>query len=213
MDTGMLHSHTLVVVLYILVLLVLAFFIISGRQNAFYTIRAKLRIPRIALETLMLGTGVYLMLKAPDGFAVYNLIKYALIIMGIGLAVVAFLKMNKFAIIGSIIVFVYIFMLSKQRNFLLQPETERITSQLATLPPTANLLDKGKIIYTIACTRCHGETGESQFRKAKNLKQSVIPIETAQHIIKVGQNAMPAFAHLNDEQIQAVSTYIQKLKK
>ncbi len=213
METGLLHTHTLVASLYTLLIIVLSFFIITGNQNAFTSLRLKLRWPRVVLEVVLLATGGILLNRAPDGLSVDYLIKYGLTLVAVVLAVVGFRRYQALPTILSILLLVYVFYASRLHDWRLRSVASRsagIGELMATSPET-QLVD-GKQLYHINCVRCHGENGRAQYRKAPDLARFAKGDAYADHLLVNGLNSMPAFAHLNENQRLAVIAYLNSLR-
>jgi mono/diheme cytochrome c family protein len=84
------------------------------------------------------------------------------------------------------------------------------TVDSATVSPSVN----GKTLYEEKCTLCHGADGKQNTMGAADLSTSTLNHETVTTIIKTGKNGMKAFSpELNDEQIEAVGTYVESLRK
>lgn len=88
------------------------------------------------------------------------------------------------------------------------PSAETSTAQA---DPVMELGDK---VYRLNCRICHGRRGNAGLGGAKKLGKSIISQEEAIQVITKGRNKMQAYEEiLTEEEIQAVSTYIQKFKK
>lgn len=210
MDLGLLHSHHLIVILYLLLLVVHLFFLFTGNRQAFTSFRGKAKWFRMSLEILMLLTGGFLLFRAPDGFAVYNLVKIFGIGGAIALTIIGFKRYKAPLVLGAVLLLGYVYGVAKMRSPLLTPESKRVASaweQAKTNNPEDSLA-QGQVIYTIACQRCHGVKGEAQYRKAKLLKESQLPDGTKASIIQNGLNTMPKFDYLDESQRRAVVAYI-----
>jgi mono/diheme cytochrome c family protein len=216
MDFGMLHSHHLFVVLSILLFATKTGLLIAKQQRLLATLNGKTKIPRIVIESLMLLTGIYLVFKAPEGLAIYNVVKYLAIVAAIPLGVIAFKRMKPAFAIAGLLCFFYAYGVSKTRSLALIPEQSRLKDKLAAFQPVSNdptvAQQRGREIYTIACQRCHGPEGNVNYRKSKKLTESVISDEQKAIIIKNGQKMMPKFEYLSDEEIKDVLLYMKSFR-
>ena len=210
MDLGFLHSHHLIVVLYIILMALHLFFLFTKNHHAFTTFRLKVKWFRMGLEILMVLTGGFLLYRAPDGLALYNIVKLGAVVGAIGVTVVGFKKYNAPFILLGIILMGYAYGVAKVRSPLFIPEASRVAS---AHNQQTNIHDQGKAIYTIACQRCHGADGDAQYRKAKSLAQSQMGDDYKRGVIQNGINTMPKFDYLDENQREAVLTYINTLKK
>lgn len=218
----MLHSHHLVTVLYLLLLAFKLVLLFAGNKERLATVNSRTKIPRIVLEALMLATGLYLVFRSPLGAEAEYMVKYGALAAGIALGVVAFKRYNK--VLGAIclLLFVYVYGMSRLHDPMLRPLSARISQAVTQTGAEAAPLAKGEALYSAACARCHGEDGKGNFRwkkalkeQHKNLLESPVRMskESIKSIVANGRNAMPAFNEdLSPEQIEAVAEYVQAMK-
>jgi len=221
METGLLHLHTkLIVPLFLLLFTARVVLLVVNQHNLLATLNGKVKWVRIGLETLMLLTGLYLIVSAPEGLATYNVLKYIVLLAGIVVGVIAFKKKNKVLAVFALALMLYIYPLSLTRSPLLQSEPKRVQAaitQLGSAGVTPEL--RGQVIYEQACNRCHGPAGNSQWMKSKNLTTSMLVEQDVAKIIKLGSagvgresKLMPAYEYLTDDQIADLVAYINRLK-
>ncbi len=210
METGVLHTHHLIVVVYILFIALNFIIVLLKRRNALLAIKARTRIIRIGWEVLLLGTGIFLMLKSPLGLADYILVKWITMSLGIVFFILGMKKMNALWMTLSLVMFIYTYLLGSTRNILLKPEEMRVHE--AYLTETDEAL-QGKAIYEIACARCHGEDGKSNYRKAKKLAETSLNDDAKATFIKMGKGIMPSYSYMKDEEIQVLLKYLNQLKE
>lgn len=68
-------------------------------------------------------------------------------------------------------------------------------------------------LYTIHCASCHKFDGTGGIAGAKNLKQSLLSIGEMAEVINNGRGDMMPFESILDEnEVAAVSTYVQEFK-
>ncbi len=202
MEIGMLHLHRLTVILYFILILVLAMPLLLKKRNLFITFRAKAKWIRMAMDFLLLGTGVFLLIKSPVGTSAVMMVKYGLIILAMLLLVFGLKKYNYHFLLAGLLVWIYIYGVSKTHHIFLKPYSEQ----------TANITE-GKELYNILCMRCHGEKGDAKFIKAADLRTSPRSDMEIKGIIKNGKKLMPSFEYLSDEQIEALTRYVKELRK
>jgi hypothetical protein len=111
MDTGILHTHHLLGV----ILLVLV-----GMPVVFPNLRQKLGRWHMVLDTLLLLTGIYLLVRAPAAFSGVAIGKYLLVLGAIGLAIVGGRKNRKSWQVLAFLMLAYGYGLALQRDFLLR---------------------------------------------------------------------------------------------
>lgn len=210
MDIGMLHTHHLLVVLYIILLALKVVLVTAGQKHALTTLNGRTRVTHIVLASLMLATGLYLMFKSPVGLAPHSIVKYVILLAGIALGVVGVKRMSIPLSVLALLAFGYVYGIAKTRSMTLTPEKSRIEAVWeahAAAPPTA----RGQAIYEAACIRCHGPAGDAQYRKAANLKGNEKPDPYKRQVIEQGLNTMPGYGYMTDEQLDAVVAYINTL--
>jgi cytochrome c6 len=84
----------------------------------------------------------------------------------------------------------------------------------ASINPGAALVPDGMAIFRQKCVTCHGADGTLGLNGAKDLSQSILPLEERINRITHGKNLMTPFATiLSPEEIKAVADYTLTLKK
>ena len=91
MDTGMLHTHTLVTVLFVIAMLITVITSFGDKEKA---TPKWLRLSHMILGTLMLLTGIYLMIKSPNGMEPYIILKLVLVLVATPLGIIGGRKKN-----------------------------------------------------------------------------------------------------------------------
>lgn len=217
MDTGLLHTHHLVVVLYVLLLAAKVAVVWTKNKNLLFTLNGKTKILRIVLEALMLLTGGALLVKSPVGLELFSIVKYVVLVLAIGAGIIGVKRMNPILATFSLLCFAYIYGIAKTNSPILQSEESQVQAAVSAFPAVANspadALKRGQAIYTITCLQCHGVDGTAAFRKAKNLATSPLSDAAKASIIKTGVNTMPAFTYLKEGEVQDLVLYINTFKK
>ena len=92
-------------------------------------------------------------------------------------------------------------------------EQTKRTAAVAT-DPNLTVAPDGMAIFRQKCVICHGADGTLGLNGAKDLSQSVLPIEERINTITNGRKLMTPFGTiLTPDEIKAVATYTQTLKK
>ncbi|MFN8397987.1 MAG: cytochrome c [Bacteroidia bacterium] len=211
MDTGMLHTHNLVVSLYLLQLLVRVVMMIAASKTAVDKYVKAMRIPHIVLSILMVATGTFLMFRAPGGVQPYILVKLGLVLASIPLGVIGS-KRNSVALTG----FAFVLLAGTMALAYAKPAFLRNTSSTAASAKEG--LDPAKIkagqpLYEQRCTLCHGNDGAAGFQKAADLSTSKMADADMLNIIKNGKGVMPDNSDLSAEQLDQVKEYVKNLRK
>ena len=86
MATGMLHSHTLFVVVFTLIYLIKTILLLSDKNDLLETFKKKSKIVEMIVSFGFLATGIYLMVKMPI-IPMIMYVKIGLVLLSIPLAV------------------------------------------------------------------------------------------------------------------------------
>jgi mono/diheme cytochrome c family protein len=200
METGMLHLHTTVVIVFLISLAFKTILLLAGNQSLLDTVRAKTKVLEMILGTLILVTGGYLLFKAghPE---TWLMVKVAIVLVMIPLGIIGLKKNNKALASIALLGFIYVYGVA---------ETRSLTFQKAKVSAS----DSGEQIYVAQCVRCHGTDGAAMAFGAKNLQESTLSNEEAVNIILKGKGTMPAFeATVSAEQANEVAKYIGAFRK
>lgn len=213
MDTGILHTHKLIVVLYLLQLLVRVILMLAGKQETVAKYTKMMRVPHIVLAILMLGTGVYLMVKSPEGVQPYILVKLALVVASIPLGIVGS-KRNSVPLTGL----AFLLLAGVMALSFAKPAFLRTSGGGVIDPGKAGAVDQavlkdGQAIYEKYCVLCHGADGAAGFQGAKNLSASVLTDAEITKLIKNGKGMMPANPDMSDSDVEKVKEYVKYLRK
>src|SRR5687768_804826 len=97
MYKGFLHTHYLVVTLFLLIYLVKTILLLSNRNDLLANFNRKVKVFEIIVSALFLITGIYLATQLPFGgkYDYLFYIKIAMVLLSIPLAVIGFKKHNK----------------------------------------------------------------------------------------------------------------------
>lgn len=200
MYKGILHTHYLVVCLFLLLYVIKTVLLLSNKNDLFTSFSKKTRLFEIIISFLFLGTGIYLMTQLSFGGKYDYLlwIKLVMIFGSIPIAVIGFRKSNKILAALSLLMITGSFGLG---------EIYHKKKGIAKDTDTVIASNDGKSLYIANCALCHGGDGKLGAAGAKDLTTSVLDIEGIKEIILHGKGAMPA-AQVNDEQATAISEYV-----
>ena len=206
MYTGLLHSHKLFVLLFLLHYIFKFVLLFTDRKDALERYSKTMRIPEILLSVGFLITGVWMMLT---GTAFTNLIVIKLIFVfsSIPLAVIGFKRGNK------VIAFVAVTLIFLSYGLAEMNKKTKTGSSIDT-SSISDPVAVGKLIYSNSCVSCHGEIGNGGISGAKDLSLTTLTTEEQKAVILHGKNAMPKYKNiLSEEQVGAVVQYIATLKQ
>lgn len=206
MFTGMLHTHTLAVMLFLVLYLVKTALLVSGLNDTLDKFSAKTKIAEMIISTVFLLTGIYLAFNSGQ-LGSWFWIKLIAVFSSIPLAVIAFKRKRKPLALLSLIFLVYSYGISETKS----PYFKKEVSEDYTGLSGAAL---GKKIYESNCIACHGSDGKLGLSGAKDLTQSTMTFEEKLAIVRKGKNSMMAYEKLlTGEQIQAVTEYVHSLSQ
>ncbi len=195
MATGMLHSHTLFVVLFTLIYLIKTILLLSDKEELLEKFKKKTKVTEMIVSFGFLATGIFLMTQAPE-INKFMIIKLVLVFASIPLAVVGFKKKNKILATLSFFFIVVSFSLAYKSKD--AKAGEKIVAV------------NGKQIFEEKCTLCHGDNGKLGVSGAKDLSITQLPHAGIVDIIANGKNTMAPYKDaLTTEQIEAVASYIE----
>ena len=200
MYKGFLHTHYLVVTLFLLIYVIKTILLLSDKNDLLARFTKSIRIPEMIISFLFLGTGIYLATQLPYGgkFDYLFWIKLLMVFASIPLAIIGFKKSNKLLAALSLVLITASFGLAevyhKRKGIAKEAET--------TIAET-----DGKKLYEANCVSCHGADGKLGLAGAKNLSASALSVAEMNEIVIHGKGAMPA-ANVNEEQAAAIAEYV-----
>ena len=196
----MLHTHTLVVGLFVLIYLVKTYLLVSNKDETLASFTNNTKWPERIISVLFLATGIYLYIHSGNITWMVHL-KLVFVFASIPLAIIGFKKKNKGLAVLSLVLLFGAYGLGeankKQAAKVIKPEISAVSSEFET----------GKVLYTSYCEACHGQNGDGQKSGAKNLRISVLDKAGKVSIIKNGKGAMPGFSALSDIEVDALILY------
>ena len=80
-DIATLHTHRLIAILYILLMLIILFPLLINQKNLFTTIKGKTKKIRIVLDMSLLLTGIVLIFRSPLGITTTLMVKLTAILL------------------------------------------------------------------------------------------------------------------------------------
>lgn len=220
MYTGLLHTHTLVVSLFLLIYLIKTV-LLWAKPSLLEPFIRKIRILEIVVSTLFLLTGIVMALQTPSvHVGAWFWVKLIAVFAAIPLAVIGFRKANKGMALLSLLLIIYAWGVSETRSprmkksdyfgslgpaeALVGVNTDRASQQYDPVP-------HGKALYTYYCATCHGSDGALGVAGAKNLAHSTLDRDNTKAFIRKGKNAMPGFGSdvLSEDELDALVAYLK----
>jgi len=212
MYTGLLHTHKLVVVLFLLIYLVKTLLLLLGKEEALEKFSQKGKGPEMAISALFLLTGVAMLFQVGH-ISTYLTIKIVVVLASVPIAIIGFKKKNKGLAVLSLALLVTAYGLAEMSK---KVEKKEVVVEGLSEGASAEYdqLKHGKAVFMAYCVECHGADGAKGASGAKNLTESTIPVEKAMEIINYGKNNMMKYEGiLTQKEIEAVANYVMTLRK
>jgi uncharacterized membrane protein SirB2 len=213
MYTGMLHTHVLTVVLFMLIFLVKLVLLLLNRDTALARVTRVTKVPHIIISTLFVATGIYLAVNS-GWIAVGNWfwIKLVIVALSIPLGVIAMKRRSKVLALLTFVALVYVYGMSETRSATFDKAGALIAKD-AFLPETDDPLVLGEALFLNNCVVCHGVDGNRGLSGSPLLTESTLTEAEVLDRIANGKGNMPAYKDaLSPEQIDALAGYVLTLK-
>jgi cytochrome c5 len=195
MVKGILHTHYLVVTLFLLIYVIKTVLLLSNKYDLLQSFTKKVKVPEMIISFLFLGTGIYLMIQLP---VIHYLmwVKLALVFASIPIAVIGFKKKNKILAALSLVMITASFGIAEIAN---KKKMKMDNSNISSAD--------GKALYENNCKVCHGGDGKAALAGAKDLSITQLDVNAIKEVILHGQNMMQPVP-VTDEQAAAIAGYV-----
>ena len=202
MYTGMLHTHKLVVVLFLFIYLIKTVLLLLNKNEGLAKFTKMVKVPEMIVSFLFLATGIYLIIGLPQIKPIL-IVKIICVFAAIPLAVIGFKKQNKALAALSLLLIIASYGMA---------EMSKKATKVEIAVTTPDQL--GKSVYAAQCQACHGEDGKLGMAGSKDLTATNMVKDDITLLLNNGKNAMPKFKDaLSTEEIDAVSEYVLQMKK
>ncbi|WP_181885069.1 SirB2 family protein [Pontibacter diazotrophicus] len=241
-SVAFLHTHVLVVVLFLLFFAVKAILLLFNKRETLDKVRSKTKIVDMILGTLILVTGGYLLFLYSGGIPTYLIVKIVLVLLAIPLGIVGIKRENKVLTVLTLFIFLYVYGVAETNSLTMskdEPSVAPISHTTTETPETdatetsvpgpnqsgaaqqeiidamnETQLANAKAIYTQVCATCHGEDGAKGLGGAALLTQSQLTLNDRINVIENGRGLMPGFGdQLTPQEAEALAAYTITLKK
>ncbi len=225
MEIGILHTHVLVVTLFVLFLLFKSILLFANKIPLLTKVR-KFKMIDPILGVLMLATGGYLLSLYGADAPTYLWVKLIIVLIIIPIGIVAFKKENKIMALIALLLTFYIYGVSEVGSLTFSKESS-LTEEVSDPQPEESgsvasdimaqnmesVLATGKEIYLAECKKCHGKDGKKGLFKSPDLTESKLNLAERIAWIKKGKGVMPAYENeLSESDIESVAAYLDELK-
>ena len=202
MYKGFLHTHYLVVTLFLFLYVIKTVLLLSNKNDVLASFTRKTRVFEMIISALFLITGIYLATQLPFGgkYDYLFYIKIVMVVLSIPLAVIGFKRSNKILAALSLLLITGSFGIAEVYS-------KRKAVPKDSAQPIAS--NDGKALYTNNCALCHGDNGKLGISGAKDISTSSMDVTAMTDLILKGKGAMPP-ARVNQEEATAIADYVEK---
>jgi mono/diheme cytochrome c family protein len=219
MYTGLLHTHTAVVLLFVLLYLVKTALLLLGKAAALAKFSKATRVPEMIISAVFLITGLWMFFQLPE-WNTLLLVKLAVVLVSIPLAIVGFKRANKGLAALAFLLIIGAYGLAEVSRARAAQKVD-LAGAVPTDPTAGgyDALAHGKALYEnglkqAACVNCHGADGNLGLVGAKRLEASTKTDEELRTLLLNGKNAMPPYKKVfNDGEISALVAYVKSFRK
>ncbi len=156
----LIHSHRLIVTIYVLVFLVKVGYLLFASRSKFQTLRARTKLFEMIFGSLVLVSGLWLYFGYGwiDSPEYWIHLKLGLVLVGIVLGMIALKRSNKRLAIFTAALFIFIYLLGHSKGALLSTHAS-LAPAPCPVAGTAVLDTEGTILLGIQdCARFHGSS-------------------------------------------------------
>ena len=216
MYTGLLHTHRLVVILFLIIYLIKVVLLLSGKKDKLDAFSKRIKIPEIVISSLFLLTGVVMFINkypALEGKSLtYLVIKIIAVFAAIPLALIGFKKYKKAPGAVALILIIGAYGLAEMGSRAV--EEKPLTAETDPSASNYDLNVHGKAVYDAHCIVCHQEDGKGGVAGSKSLVDSQLSDEEIRHIVLNGKNAMAPYKKvLTEQDVEAVVSYVKTYRE
>lgn len=200
MYKGILHTHYLVVSLFLLIYVIKTILLLSNKNDLLQGFVKKTRIAEMIISVLFLLTGIYLATQLPFGGKYDYLfwIKLVMVFASIPIAIIGFKRSNKILAALSLLLITGSYGLA---------ETYKKKKNIPKESPIEIASTDGATLYTVNCLMCHGANGKAGKAGAKPLNVTQLDQLSIKEVILKGKGDMPA-ANVNEEEANSIAEYV-----
>jgi mono/diheme cytochrome c family protein len=236
--TAFMHSHILVVVLFLILFIIKAFMLFTNKIQALENLKRKTKVLDMIFGTLILVTGGYLMFQY-NGIPTWLIIKVVLVLVAIPVAIIGLKKLNKPMVALALIIFLYVYGVAETKSLSMKKPTPAAMTEtpeatvteengtkengMVSEPETAPVINEemnqtalanAKQIYVKQCETCHGFDGKKGLNNATDLTTSTLSLEERKNVILNGRGLMPAFkGQISEQEAEEIAAFTQMLAK
>jgi uncharacterized membrane protein SirB2 len=202
MYKGFLHTHYLVVTLFLFIYVIKTILLLSSKDELLAIFTKKVKVFEMIVSALFLITGIYLTTQLPFGgkYDYLFYIKIIMVLVSIPLAVIGFKRSNKILAALSLLLITGSFGIAEVYS------KRKAVPKESSSPIATN---DGKALYQNNCAICHGDDGKRGLSGSKDISITNMDMAGITAIIIKGEGAMPP-ARVDEQQAIAIADYVEK---
>ncbi len=216
MSSSLLATLHLISVQLFLLLYIVKTFLLLANKNLLEKMVRITRIPEMIISFLFLVTGIWLLFIL-GAIKMLIVIKLILVVVSIPVSIVGFKKQNKLLALLALALILGAYGMgeaAKKKPF--------IPTKVEVIGDADETSKLGVKTYIANCAMCHGKDGMKKYRDATDLTTSALDQASIEIRVREGTQSslpyskigMPGFkGTLSEEEIIAVSAYVQTLRK
>jgi mono/diheme cytochrome c family protein len=207
MDSNLLvRIHTVSVALFLLTYLIKTILIFTSK-SMLRKYAAITKVPEMIISVTFLVTGIWLFVLI-GGIKVMQIIKLAMVLIAIPVAIVGFKKEKKGLALLSLILITAAYGVSEASR-----SKPYMPLKTVAANGTNSTFSEGALVYHSNCAFCHGQDGRKMYRNATDLTLSLLNEDAIKQMVREGKGRMPAYiTQLQEEQINAVAVFVKGLR-
>jgi len=209
MYKAFLHTHLLVVSLFILLYAIKTVLLFGNKTEALVSFSKKTRLFEIIISCIFLITGIFLLTQLPVIRAMLW-VKIVLVFGSIPIAVQGFRKHKKgFALLSFVMILAAYALaeINHRQPMVVEAEVPTSSEHAGNKQPLT--VSDGKKFYESNCVLCHGADGKLGLAGALDLTKTQLDEAGMKQVILDGRGAMPA-AQVTPEQAAAIADYVRQ---
>jgi mono/diheme cytochrome c family protein len=200
MYKGFLHTHYLVVTLFLLIYVIKTILLLSNKTDLLAIFTRKVKVFEMIVSALFLITGIYLATQLPfNGKYDYLFwIKLVMVFASIPLAVIGFKRGNKILAALSLLLITGSYGIAEvygKRKGIAKDSGATIAA------------NDGEALYGKNCMLCHGEDGKLGASGATDISKTELDIQGIKEVILNGKGNMAA-VHVSETEAEMIADYV-----
>lgn len=201
MYKGFLHTHYLVVIIFLLIYVVKTILLLSNKNELLAAFTKKTRILEMIVSSLFLITGIYLTTQLPfkSKYDYLFFIKIGMVVASIPVAIIGFKKSNKILAALSLLLITGSFGIAEAYSKRKNVPAEEIKAGDA---------GDAKAQYQARCVMCHGNDGKLGLAGAKDISVTQMDVAAIKDVIIKGKNSMQPIAGISEEEAAGIAEYV-----